>query len=1142
MKNITLRLAVLLALFLACSSTMSAQGLQNEFGKNRVQHHDDFDEWQQYETPAFITYWYGKARPIGQIACQIAEAEVSELQQLLEYRTNDKIEIIVYTDLTDLKQSNIGGEESFVNVSDETKVYANKVFIHFDGNHQHLRRNIREGITGVYLNAMLYGGNIQEVLQNAVMLNLPNWYKKGIVAYAAEEWNPELDNQLRDIILKNKYTDFSKFAAKEPLLAGHAFWYFIGQNFGKSTVSNLLYLTRINRNIESGFIYVLGGNVTKIMDSWMQYFRARYDEDTRNKPTFENEIKVPNRKKLPITEVKMSPNGRQLTYVQNEIGRYKVYIYDLIKKERKLICKGGFRNNFQATDYNYPLVAWKPNGHEISVLYERRDILKFLTYDTETQKSKTELLAPDYQRVYNMSYISNSELVFSATTNGFSDIFIYKTIGRTSENITNDFYDDLYPALVTLNGRKGIVFSSNRPDTLLAFHKLDSIMPLKNLDLFYYGLDQPRSRSAIQLTHTPELSETRAMGVDSTWFSYLSDESGIADRKTARLDTVIAYYQKIIYLKNGGRIVTHQDSTFAQLDPTFIDSTRLYPIRQVVARTHHLGNHNRSIITQSIGGKTGKIASLVYNENQYRIYQEQILPRDTVGTTYTYYKQMQLKQNRDGDAKTRLPFIVDKTVEDLQKKLPPPPEIDPKYKDYFQSEFLDTPTEPTVTKVYTDDDVAESKPFVTEIKAPSIKGSTKFRQGRIISYRYKFRFEDFSSKFDNSQLFGGLNSYAGNKQDGFAQPPLGLLLKGNIKEIMENYELQGGIRIPTTINGSEYFAVLDNRKHRWDKRYAYYRQSKSFADDVTFGVPPRRREITNLAYTEWRYPLDIFNSFRFSGTFRMDQTVQLSTDSIQFKVPTRRQQRIGLKADYVFDNTLDASLNIKNGTRAKFSIEVLKKMQIQLVDNAQFKLNKGFMTVLSMDVRHYQRLDKRSVLAFRLAGATTFGSEGILFYLGGVDQGFNNGFDNSISVPKGDFAYQTFAAQMRGFRTNIRNGQSYLLLNTELRVPFMRYIKDTWRNGFLGNLQAVGFFDTGTAWHGLSPFGKDNPLNTVVVSNPLSPISIKVNYFRDPIIAGVGYGLRTTLFGYFIKVDRAWGIETRTVLAPVWHFSIGSDF
>ena len=82
----------------------------------------------------------------------------------------------------------------------------------------------------------------------------------------------------------------------------------------------------------------------------------------------------------------------------------------------------------------------------------------------------------------------------------------------------------------------------------------------------------------------------------------------------------------------------------------------------------------------------------------------------------------------------------------------------------------------------------------------------------------------------------------------------------------------------------------------------------------------------------------------------------------------------------------------------------------------------------------------------------------------------------------------------------------------------------------------------GTAWQGPTPFAEENPLNTVFISDPLSPVSVKVNYFRDPVVAGYGAGIRSVLFGYFVRLDYARGIETRVIQEPRIYFSLGMDF
>jgi len=82
----------------------------------------------------------------------------------------------------------------------------------------------------------------------------------------------------------------------------------------------------------------------------------------------------------------------------------------------------------------------------------------------------------------------------------------------------------------------------------------------------------------------------------------------------------------------------------------------------------------------------------------------------------------------------------------------------------------------------------------------------------------------------------------------------------------------------------------------------------------------------------------------------------------------------------------------------------------------------------------------------------------------------------------------------------------------------------------------------GTAWEGKTPFSEESPLNTIVIQQQNTPVSIKVNYFRDPVVAGYGGGIRAVLFGYFLRLDVAWGIETRVVQDPIIYFSMGMDF
>jgi hypothetical protein len=428
-----LRYYYLLLLMLLAPLLLPAQTSQVQFGKNRVQHHRDFDEWMKYESDNFETYWYGEGRNIGQAVVQMAEYDFNYIQSILEHRINQKLQIIVYVDLTDLKQSNIGNEDAFMNSAGQTKIVGNKIFVYFTGDHNDLRRQIREGIANVYLEAMLFGSNLQEVVQNAILLNLPTWFKDGLVGYVGDNWTTDKDDQLRQLFSTGEYADFEQMAEAYPRLVGQAFWYYIAELYGRPTVSNLLYLTRINRSVESGFLYVLGTPYQVTLRDWENYFRRRYELDVqqRQQPAGQ-EITIKNKRDLPLTQLKISPNGQQIIYVLNEIGRYRIYLQNLQTNERQLLFKSGFRNALQATDYNYPLLAWNPSGQEVAILYENRDRPRLLRYNLLEETDITEDLSTQYHRVYSMEYVNPSTLVFSATVFGFSDIFLYYPATRQS--------------------------------------------------------------------------------------------------------------------------------------------------------------------------------------------------------------------------------------------------------------------------------------------------------------------------------------------------------------------------------------------------------------------------------------------------------------------------------------------------------------------------------------------------------------------------------------------------------------------------------------------------------------------------------------------------------------------------------------
>lgn len=1156
---------IILGLLVLFSGSFAlGQGTQMEFGKNRVQYHQDFEQWMMYESRNFITYWYGEGRNIAESAILIAEKDYREIEKLLEHRINDKIELIVFTDITDLKQSNIGSEEVFENTGGITRIVDNKVFVHFNGSHQDLRRQIREGVGAVFLNTMLFGSNIQEIVQNAVLMHLPIWFKVGLIGFVGESWSTDLDNSLRDALLSSEYKGFEKFAAENPKLAGHSLWYFVSQNYGNSTLSNLLYFTRIHRSIENGFLYVMGGTYPMVLKSWENFYRARYVAEESGMKSIDSlsgglDIKVKGQAKL--SRMRLSPDGKKVAYVLNEEGKNKVYVEDVESGKRTLLHKGGIKNLFQSPDYNYPLIAWKPNNQELVILYEKHDVLKYKVVNLIDDSRNSIMEMPSqYQRVFFIDFINNNNAVLSAAVKGQSDIFIFRESSRQTERITRDFYDDLDLAVVNYWGRKGVLFSSNRREVNLLPRQLDTVLPASDFDLYYYDLEE-RGTSLIRITETPGVDEFNPIPIDSAFFSYSSNENGIRNRRLGYLKEVFSHNEKIILLKDGSEITMPEDSVLSLLDSTLIDSVTIKPVYDWKGFSYPHSNYNRNLLFQDYSPAAGKVAEAFEKDGKYLFFLNNLRVDNQLTINTTLYKkgeEMLIKRREEADPVRPLSpvnqgVITPKNEKPIELTSDFPLEkLDTGVIDVdnylFQSDFDDVNEEPAVIMDISNDaeSVIKLKKLEEVLLRPKsvIAKADKFIPSRITPYRLKFRTDYFSSQMDNSLLFGGLDSYAGNRQDYQYQMP-GILLKGNFKDLFEDYEIEGGLRIPTSFNGTEYFITYENKKKRLDKIFSVYRKAIRYSDNEQSNAG-RSRDVIMLGQFGLRYPFDIFRSLRMFATLRQDQVVSLSSDISSLLAPTRRVQRAGLRLEYVFDNSKDVALNIRTGSRYKFYTEVMKGFTLKLGETSNLSSREGLLGIIGLDARHYQGLDKHSILALRLAGATSFGQERILFYLGGVDRWLfpKATTENVTPVTEGEFAFQTLASNMRGFKTNIRNGSSFLLSNIELRIPFFNYFSKQLSSNFLRNFQLVGFFDIGAAWMGVSPFNQDNPLNTRIIQNPPDDPSVilKVNYFRNPVVAGYGVGARALLFGYFLRLDYARGIETRVVQDPMLYISIGTDF
>ena len=1085
---------MLIPLLLVSTRKADAQfynGHQMKFGKNRVQYNTFY--WKYYRFGRYDVYSYEEGTDLSLYIADYVDEEIERIERFFDYNFEKRLIFIVYNKLSDFRQSNIGelmqnSEEDEANIGGVTRIIQNKIFIYYEGDHQKLEEQVSQSIAEALVYEMLYGNDFKDNFTSSTLLNLPEWYIKGLVSYIGNPWDFKLENRVKDGILTGRYEKFNRLQGRDALYAGHSFWKYIADTYGESVIPNIIYLTRINKNTNTGFLYVLGLGIKDLADEWLGYYMNLYNdwENYGNLPADGKVLKHPKKKKVYL-QAKISPDGNYIAYASNELGQKKVYLYDTRTGKQKKLMKEGHKID-QITDYSYPVIAWHPSGKILAYVMEEEGGIILTYYDLELDEYSTRLFLY-YEKILDISYSDDGlKFVISGVYRGQTDIYVHNIASGTNERITNDIADDFSPRFV--NNSSQIVFTSNRrSDSLNMGNSPSDIAEYNSVFIYDY---KNRSNSLRRITDRNYANKEEPFSFGNSRFVYLSNKSGIINRYFARYDSAIAY----------------------------IDTTTHY---RYFARSYPITNYRRNIIEHHLAPEAGKFSEVLFYDGKYQIYQGEVDISDDKSDEIriTPFREEYTEKLKEQDSIANVPTrkisiksIVDNNIiegEDTFRLENTTIDIN----DYlFEKEKLN---------LYNARLSQNNLSLVMDTIVPE-------ERMMYIDYETSFYPSYLVNQVDFSFLNASYQTFTGGAV--YYNPGMNLMFKVGATDLFEDYRIIGGVRLATNFDSNEYLLSFENLKTRWDKQFVFHRQVFKASTGSSY-----IKTFTHELYYSMKYPFNQVAAFKGTAIFRNDQYVFLSTDLQNLNEPDIIRPWAGLKFEYIFDNTRFLGVNLYQGLRYKLFAEGYK----------QIDAKKSDLIVLGADFRHYTRIHRSLIWANRFATSTSFGHTPLIYYLGSVDNWTNfspnvETFDRSVPINyERNYAFQTLATPMRGFTQNIRNGNNFALINTELRWPVFRYFANRpISSAFLNNFQAVGFFDIGTAWEGLHPWAGENAYDTEEYLN--GPIRVVIDSNREPLVAGYGFGLRTRLLGYFIRVDWAWGIENRTILPRIFYFSLNLDF
>ncbi|MBP9150774.1 MAG: hypothetical protein KBF73_00680 [Flavobacteriales bacterium] len=1116
--------AVCAAMLVLVANSTFAQfynGSQMDFGKNRVQY--EKTDWFFYRFDRFDVYFYQGGEKLAEYTMRASDRAIHDLEKTFDYTLDKRIQVIIYNKLSEQKQSNIGlVTDQQYNTGGITSIVGSKLMLYFDGDYKNYEEQLRAGLARVMLDQMMYGGSFKDVIRNNTLLNLPEWYVEGLVSYLSTDWNTEVNNEVKDAVLSGRWEKFGQLTGKDARYGGHSIWKYVVETYGASVISNILYMTRVSRNADNGFLFVLGVSLKNLAAEWLHYYDTMYyKQDSKQKLPEGKPLNRVRKRAQPycaIEHPRLSPNGKSLVYVWNDMGKIRVKLHDIQAKKKKTIYRQGYRA-YTTQDHSYPIVAWHPSSKLVSIITEHKGKIKLILYNLETKKHDTRELF-NFEKILSMDYSDDGrELVFSAVQLGQSDVYIYNIISNVYEKLTDDIFTDVDARF--MDRSRKVIFSSDRNNDTIKQFDMNLLPRNLNHDIFIYDRDA-KEQTYRRVTNTPFVDELAPMEYDGNSLSYLSDEQGVFNRYLAKLDSNIAY----------------------------IDTSIHY---SYFTRSRQLSQYPRSISEYDVDTVNGKIAEVIFANGNYRLtLKDRDAEKAEVLTEvgYSGFKNKAAEEPKKKKKRTSIlveeqkPLVVEEQPKEKPQDRKPtnPDEIN-----IYDYQF-DAETDAKESETDVEEKTTESPRLLSD--EPRSRRDRKHEQvmARIDSlhaaleaiqnvplemvlppqrnYDVAFKSEYVVTQLDNAFVNSTYQKFTGGGS--FNNPGLNGFFKTGITDILDDYKVVGGFRITGNLNTNEVFVSAQNYKRRLDKQVIFHRQS---IEDLISNSTVVQVYTYTLTY-KMNYPFSDFSALRGNVLGRYDQTVFKSTSDRNLERPDELQWTGGLKLEYVFDNTLPMGLNLYRGTRLKIFGEYFQQIDKDAKN----------LFVVGLDARNYIKVHRELIWANRLAASTSFGKQKLAYFLGGVDQWIAPAYNNDIPVDfTQNYGFQALATNMRGHPQNIRNGNSFAVINSELRWPIFRYlINRPIKSNFLYNFQIVGFGDIGTAWTGLHPFSDENSLNREEVQQ--GSVLITVKNRREPIVGGFGLGARTKFLGYFIRIDYAWGVENRKINDGFWYFSLSMDF
>lgn len=1049
---------LLVFIFLHFFQSIQSQSisLQNDF---KIQYKNL--DWQFYATKTYTVYYTKQSDSLAKYVVENFLDYKKSIEDSLQYDFRNNLNIIIYNSVSDEDQSNIGQFFEQLNTGGTYEFKGNRIVLIFKGSRTEFLSQLKYKMVENLLEGNFYGTKLEQVLKTMLKEPLDSWFLNGATAYTTERWTTDNDNAWKQLILFPREKTFNDLVEINATLSGQALFYFLEKTKGSQSVYRFIYQVHLKNDISLACKLVFKEPLWQIQQDCLLFFVNRFTEDNKH---------------------------------QESPLKYKIVKTIPLNSRKKIFCLAN--ENQSSLKKIFP----HPSGNSIAYFRKRNNRVDLVLEDIKDKAKKPSILYSYKDDILNASAYpafvwENKKTHRCALVYSFEGSLILKIISLSSMNQINRIQNF---ELEDIDGIQSIQFSY-KPNTIVfsGFRHGQS-------DIYEFNFN---SKTLTQITDN-YYDENNV-----TPFDY-ENEKGYVFTSNSPTDSFFhknvelkkLHYEKIFYIDDDNieQIKKHDITFFAQSYPN-IDSSKISNISQengnsISYTCDRKGIQNRYQILL-LNGKfennkqstnlSSNIDYTIIDDDGNHNYISQL-----IDTAYLF--KMQGLDTLKKSYVTTFKVEEVKRSEEIRKRLDSLDRMKGKKEVSYFSPFKADSSEKAMykdsierTKIY---DKEKTKPYLIHLTSDYV-----------------------SARLDNSLLVNRYQPYQFN-QGQFHQQVIGGMAKFTLSDIFEDHKASIGFRIPSTIKGSDYFCEYDNYKKRLDWGISYFRHVEKFSlpNDTNwynqhgYYVPNYVKQKTHYGEMRVLYPFSKNRAVKIAIGIRKDKQVYIATDKFSLTYPDTNQIWTFARIEWLLNKAKYESPDLKKGVNVKLFIEY----QNEIAGSKSSFIHLGGTGV------YYKPLYKQILWANRIQTALSGGeSDGMMYVLGGVQNQLAPKVDSTVSFSQSNnYSYISYASSLRGYAQNIRYGNVFALLNSEIRVPILPlFYNYTTAFTSLNKLQAVLFSDIGNAW--------------------------KLSSSTPKWALGYGIGLRTVLAGYYVRFDCAWKSLRQTKMNnPLVHIAIGREW